>query len=166
MQCATWTQNTVNLSCRAGFHVVVQVVQHHRRQHPIELAIGERELLRVCALEPDTGHSTRFSLCPGKRQRIGIGTDHVRARFSALDSGRDVARAAADFQDAEASSNFGLRDERVVDPVHAEQESQQVVSRKQRVAAGGGYVIVLSSEMWMMFGHRSHGCPLLHTDVG
>ena len=81
VQCATGTQNAVNLGCRAGFHVVVQVVQHHRRQHPIEFAICERQLLRVCALEPNTGHSSRFSLRPSKGQRVRVGADHVGARL-------------------------------------------------------------------------------------
>jgi hypothetical protein len=42
VQNAAGTQDAVSLSCDSGFGVVVQVVQHHRRQHAVELTVCER----------------------------------------------------------------------------------------------------------------------------
>ena len=43
-------QNFHSCSC---FRFFIKVVQHHRRQHAIEFAVGEWQLLRVATLEPN-----------------------------------------------------------------------------------------------------------------
>jgi hypothetical protein len=54
-----------------------------------------------------------------------------------------------------AVGEFGLRDESVVDPFHAQQAGQEVLAGKQRIVAGGGQIV-----MWMMCLHGIHTEPL------
>jgi hypothetical protein len=97
MQPAARAQNTVNLGYRTGFHVFVQMVQHHRRQHPIEFAIRIGKLLRISTLELNSRHSTSFSLRPSKGERIGITASQVHPRVGTLGADGDVAGATTDF---------------------------------------------------------------------
>lgn len=138
VQPAAGSQYTENLRRGSGFRIAVQVVQHHRRQHPVEFAVAIGEPLRVTALEANPTQPGRLSLCPPNRQRVGIGSDYVNRWMALLGADGEIAGAAANFQDPLRPGEFGLADQLVMDAVEAEQPGQQVVAGKQRVVAGGG----------------------------
>jgi hypothetical protein len=61
LQPAAGPQNTNNLCHRFGFHILVQMVQHHRGQRPVDVAVPVWQPLSVAALEPNSGQSTAFA---------------------------------------------------------------------------------------------------------
>ena len=160
MQPAARTQDTENLGGRSAFRVVVQMVQHHRRQHPVEFAVGVGEPLRVAAFEANPVELSCLSLSSAECERVGVGSDHRNRGMGLLGPDGEIAGTAADFQDTMAVGEFGLRDERLMDAVEAEQASQQVVAGKQRVVTGGGEVV-----MWIMFDHKIHTEALAYSRI-
>ena len=73
-------------------------------------------------------------------------------------SSSEVAGTATDFEDGHPLGNGGLVYEVVVDLGHAQRSGQQIVERKQCVAAGRGQVVMAVCAMWphrigMIFGH-------------
>ena len=53
METATGSQDAEYLLGGFGFHVLIEVVPHHRRQHPVELAVTIGQLLNICAIKPN-----------------------------------------------------------------------------------------------------------------
>ena len=72
VQSAAGTQHTKNLRRRGRFRITVQMVQHHRRQHPIEYRVGVGELLSVAAFEASPVQPARLSLRAIKCQRVRV----------------------------------------------------------------------------------------------
>lgn len=120
VQSAAWTQYTKYFRRCIGFHVVRKMVEHHRRQHPVELAVRVGQLLRIALIEADAAEPPCFSSGSGQRTRVGVAADYLDARMSALGAGGDIAGPATDLQNTLSPAKFGLRDEGVMDSGHAE----------------------------------------------
>jgi hypothetical protein len=131
------------------------MVQHHRRQHPVEFAVLVGQSLGVALLEANAGQPFDFSLCTLQCQRIRVGPDHLGAWLGLLGTNAEIAGTAADFQHTLVIGEFGLIDQALMHPVDAQQPGHEVVARQEGVAARSGEVV-----MWMMFRHRVDGRPL------
>ena len=118
VQPAAGTQDPEDLFRRSGFRVVVDMVQHHRRQHPVEFAVGVGQPLGVAALETDV---VRLPPRPVKRPRVGVASDRLQVGMAAFGPDDEIPGAAADLQDTMAVGELGLSDERLVDPFDAQQ---------------------------------------------
>src|SRR5690242_21565195 len=57
VESATGPQHPEQLRRGRYLGVLVEVMQHHRRQGSVELTSLERQVLRVGAFEPNTGHA-------------------------------------------------------------------------------------------------------------
>lgn len=98
MQSAAGSQHPENLCCGLRFHLVVEVVPHHRRQHPVELAVGIGQILGVTAVEPDPGQTAGLAPGPGQGTRIGVSADRVDTWMAAPRPDNDIACTAAYFK--------------------------------------------------------------------
>ena len=113
MQPAAGAQHPENLGRRFNFRVAIEVMQHHRRQHPVEFAVSVGQPLRVALLEANAGQAARLSLGALARQRVGVGSDHLGTGMSPFGAECEIASTTADFQDALVLGEFGLIDQHV-----------------------------------------------------
>src|SRR4051812_35062975 len=81
VQPAAWTQHAKGLGSRRRFGRVVQVVQYHRGQHAVELAVAEGQNLGVTAFEADRAQPGRLSVGAYECLRIRVEADQVRSRM-------------------------------------------------------------------------------------
>ena len=76
VQSPAGTQHAKNLGRGGRFRVPVQMMQHHRRQDPVEFAVGIGQSLRVAVFEANPAQPGCLSLRALQRKRVGIGSDH------------------------------------------------------------------------------------------
>jgi hypothetical protein len=79
VQAAAGPQHTERLGDSLCLGVLVEMVQHHRRQHPVETAVGVRQPLRIAAFEADSAQAAGLSAGPVEGTGIGIRSGELRA---------------------------------------------------------------------------------------
>ena len=124
VQSAAGTQHSKDLRCRRRFRIRVQVMQHHRRQHPVEFGVGVAEPLCVAVFEANPVKPVRLSLRAMQCQRVGVGSDHLYQGLRTLRPDGEITGPAADFQHTMAVGEFGLGDQLLMHTVEAEQAGQ------------------------------------------
>jgi len=68
VQLPAGAQHSPRLGSGPGLHVGARVVQHQRRKHSVELAVGIGQLLGIADTETDSVQLVGFSLCAGRRR--------------------------------------------------------------------------------------------------
>ncbi len=77
VQSAAGAQHPKDLDRGGDFRVAVEMVQHQRRQHPVEFTVGIRQLLGVTVVEANPSLAVQLSSRPSQCEWVGVDSDHV-----------------------------------------------------------------------------------------
>ena len=124
-----------------------QVVEHERREHAVDGAVGVRELVGVAALQAQ-GDAEPRGLAAGEveHRRVGVEADERRPGRDAGGQQQHLAGAGAELQHRLPGRDPGLRDELPVDRARPQDAGEHVVGgggraeahrRQERALAGG-----------------------------
>jgi hypothetical protein len=140
------------------------VVQHEGRQHPVDAAVGHRQLPGEGPLVPDRQFPPG-GLAAGHPQggRVRVDAQRLDVRAAPPEGGQEVAGAAADLQDAVAAGRLGAVEELVVDPADAGETGERVVEGQQPLSPHGRQVLVGHVALLVAGSERGYGSDEVRT---